>query len=451
MTEDSKLSEVFRKIDDYRDASIETLADLIQIPSIAAQEKGIECADEILKIVEREIGFQTQKFESPGYPIIYAEQNVNAPTTIIFYNHYDVQPADPLEQWDSSPFTLDIRDEKLYGRGVSDDKGNLIARIFAVKAYQSIFKQLPINLKFIIEGEEESGSPNLPLFVEENPHLIRGNFCIWESGHRNHDGRQQIWLGVKGMLQLNLKVSGAKRDIHSSWGGVVDNPAWVLIWALNSLKDSHQNILIDGFYENVQTPSPDELENIKTIPFQEKEYEADFGIERFIQNGMDLKKAYYFSPTLTINGLTSGYQGPGSKTIIPATAQAKVEFRLVPNQTPTEILTKFKAHLHKNNLENIEITSHHGYIPTKTSFTSPYLKAISSAAEKVYGAPLIIHPNKAGSGPMYLFASQMDCFDLGCGHPNSHNHAPNENIFINDLLLNMKHLAAIFHQFSSKK
>ncbi|MDD1777624.1 MAG: M20/M25/M40 family metallo-hydrolase, partial [Candidatus Helarchaeota archaeon] len=428
-----------------KEPSITRLKELVRIPSVSAEGKGIECADTLITLLQKEIGFKARKVHTSGSPVVYAEKNVGAPTTLLFYNHYDVQPVDPLSDWQSPPFEATLRDGKLYGRGVSDNKGNIVARIFAIKAYQSVFGTLPLNIKFVIEGQEEIGSPYLHEFVGTNPALAQADFCIWEDGHRDADGNQQIWLGVKGILYLNVAITTAKRDIHSSWGGVVENPAWDLVWLLNSLKTPDQRIQIEGFYDTVQAPTAAELANLEAIPFNTKAYYEDFGIKQFLQTGSALKTAYYYAPSLSIDGLTCGYQGPGDKTIIPAEAKAKIDFRLVPNQDPDDLLAQFKSHLQKHHFDNVRITSHHGYPPARAPFTSPYLKIIGETGKQIYGHPLVVHPTSAGSGPMYLF--KMDCFSFGCGNAFEQVHAPNENIRIEDLLLNMKHLAAIFHTF----
>ena len=440
------LEDVFQVIESYKEPTIARLKELVRIPSVSAESKGMECADALINIFKKEIGFQARKIPTSGYPVIYAEKNVGAQTTLLFYNHYDVQPVDPLSEWESPPFEPALRGEKLYGRGVSDNKGNIIARIFAIKAYQAVFGELPLNIKFIIEGQEEIGSPYLHEFVENYPDFAQADFCIWESGHRDADGNQQVWLGVKGILYLNLEVTTAKRDIHSSWGGVVENPAWDLVWLLNSLKDSDQEIQIEGFYDAVQEPTPEELANLETIPFNMEAYYEDFGILQFLKPGIDLKKAYYYAPSLTIDGLTCGYQGPGDKTIIPAEAKAKIDFRLVPNQEPNDILEKFKKHLHKFHFEKVKISSYHGYPPARVPLTSKYLQVIANTGEKIYCKPLVVHPTTAGSGPMYLF--KTDCLSFGCGNAFEQAHAPNENILLEDLLLNMKHITAIFHEFT---
>lgn len=444
------LDDVFRKIEADHENAISALEDLVAIPSVSAENEGLQCADHLLSLIKNEIGFLTRKISTSGYPVVYAERHVGAKTSIIFYNHYDVQDPAPLNKWTSPPFQLTRHKNQLFGRGVSDTKGNIIARIFAIKAYQSIFQELPVNIKFVIEGQEEVGSPYLHEFINSHPELVEGSFCIWESGHRNADGAQQIWLGVKGILYLTIEVVGPKRDIHSSWGGVVENPAWELVRLLNSLKAPSGQILIDGFYDAVQPPTDHELIQLNSIPFDQKAYLEDFGIEKFEKTEPELKKIRYYSPILNINGLDSGYQGPGAKTILPAKAQAKIEFRLVPNQDPPDILQRFQRHLQDNNFGNVRILSHHGYPSARTPLNSPYLQLIRDAGQLVYGRPVIVHPSKSGSGPMHLFINKMDCFAFGCGHPQSRNHAPNENIFIADLLLNMKHFAAIFHSLRVK-
>jgi len=446
-----QLQNVFDRIEQYKEASIEAIKELVRVPTTAANNQGNECADIIIDMIIKEIGFETQKIDTAGFPIVYAETKVDADTTLVFYNHYDIQPAEPLDKWISPPFEPEVREGKLYGRGVQDDKGNIIARIFAIKAYQSVFGKSPLNIKFIIEGQEEVGSPTLPEFINNYPDLIQGDFCIWESGHRNANRQQQVWLGVKGILYLTLELSSAKRDIHSSWGGVVQNPAWELVWLLQSLKDKDQTILIDGFYDTVKAPTDEEIKHLETIPFDEETYAKNFGITHFLKTGLELKKAQYFLPTLTIDGLESGYQGPGSKTIIPSTAKAKLDFRLVPNQDPQDVLEKFKKHLDLHQFHNVRITSSRGYPAARTPLSSKYLNIICETGTKIYEQPLIVHPTKPGSGPMYLFSNKMDCFSFACGNANSYVHAPNENIIIEDLILNMKHFAAIFHTFEKNR
>ncbi len=442
------LDAVFEAIEKNSEQAVAQLKEIVRIPSVSAENRGVECADAVKRIISELLGFETQKIATSGYPVIYGARDYGAETTLVFYDHYDVQPPDPLEDWVSPPFEPELRDGKLYGRGVEDNKGNLIARIFAVKAYQSVFEKLPVNIKFVVEGQEEIGSPYLHEFVESHPDLVQADFCIWESGHRNAEQRQQVWCGVKGILYLTLEVTSAKRDIHSSWGGVVNNPAWDLVWALSSLKNEEQLILIEGFYDDVKPPTPEEIQNLEAIPFEEEAHLEDFGIQRFVQTGADLKKAYYYSPSLTIDGLDSGYQGPGSKTIIPAEARAKIDFRLVPNQDPQDIQRKLVKHLQRQHFKNIRITSAHGYSPARTPLSSKYLQIIRETGENIYGHPLIVHPTSAGSGPMYLFINKMDCLSFGCGNANSLVHAPNENILIEDFILNMKHLTAVFHAFT---
>jgi acetylornithine deacetylase/succinyl-diaminopimelate desuccinylase-like protein len=204
--------------------------------------------------------------------------------------------------------------------------------------------------------------------------------------------------------------------------------------------------LIEGFYDGVQAPTKEELQNLENIPFNEEAYMADFGIKKFIKTGLELKKDYYYKPSLTIDGIGSGYQGEGAKTVLPELAKAKIDFRLVPNQKPDDIVNKLKRHLSKDKFKHVQITSAHGYPPARTPLTSPYVKIVRETAEMIYGTPLIVHPTTAGSGPMYLFVNKMDCLSLGCGHIGGSPHSPNENIIIEDLILNMKHLTAIFHQ-----
>ena len=442
-----QLKQVFDKIEQNLEETIARIQEIIRIPSISAEEKGIECADLLVDILKKEIGFEARKIATSGPPVVYAEKMQGAETTLIFYNHYDVQPVDPLDEWISPPFEPEVREGKLFGRGASDNKGNIMARVFAIKAYQSVFGKLPLNIKFVIEGNEEVGSGSFLEFVEKHPDLTQGDFCIWEYSGRDTEGRPQVKLGVKGILYLNLEISGGKKDLHSMWGPVVKNPAWELVWLLNSLKDQNGKILIDGFYDAVRTPTQEELELLGTIPFDEEANRKDLGIMGFTESGTDLKKAFYFSPAINIDGLDSGYQGPGSKTVIPSVAKAKLDIRLVPDQDPDDIIKKLEKHLEKHQFPNSKIVALHGYPPAKTPISSKYLKIICDTGEQIYNQPIVVHPSAGGSSPMYLLIRKMDCISLGCGHAQDNIHGPNENIVIDDLILNMKHLAAIFHAF----
>lgn len=443
------LEEVYQIIEKNRDKSIEILSNLLRIPSMAAKKTGAPEAIEFLSKIFEETGFTHFISETSGNPVFCAEMNVGAEKTLLFYDHYDVQPEDPVELWDSPPFEPTIRDGKLFARGVSDNKGEIICRLQAIKAYNEIFEKPPINIKFVIEGEEEVGSPNLDEFVNNNKEFITdANGCIWEFGGRDGEGIQQVYLGVKGILYLHLKTKTIGRDVHSGYTQFVNNAAYELCWALSALKDRQDKIQIPEFYDNIPKPSDEDMKIIEEFELKEDLFKEIYGIEEFRLGltGLDLKKKYFLEPTCNICGLWSGYQGPGGKTVTPNEAFAKVDFRLVPGQNPTDLINKIRKFWDENNFEHIEITEWDGYEAAKTSINNPFATTVIETIKEVEGHDPIIWPMVGGSGPMYLFEG-VPCISIGCGHANSNAHAPNENIYLDDFVIGMKTIAKLIHRF----
>ncbi|MDI6789025.1 MAG: M20/M25/M40 family metallo-hydrolase, partial [Planctomycetota bacterium] len=362
--------------------------------------------------------------------------------TILFYNHYDVQPPDPLSEWVTGPFTAEIRSGRLFGRGAVDNKGNLIARFSAIKSFLDTGQALPVNIKFLIDGAEEIGSPGLVQFIEKYRSKLDAEFCIWELGKTNEKGAPELSLGVKGILYLELYVKGPKEDLHSSRGIIIPNSAWRLNWALSSLKASDERILINGFYDDCLKPTADDIRILSNNLLNEPKTKKEVGIKSFLLNlsGRDLLKRYFYQPALNINGITTGYQGPGHKTVLPKEASAKIDFRLVPEQRPDDIVIKLRRHLDLRGFRDVKIVSSHGYPPARTPLNHPtlkkYLAPLNKLARKTYGKDFIIEPLSPASGPMYLFTSvlKMPCLAMGIGRSDSNLHAPNENIIISDYI-----------------
>ena len=269
--------------------------------------------------------------------------------TLLFYNHYDVQPPEPLELWEHPPFEPTLQDGKLYGRGVSDDKGHIAARLHALDALLAVDGDLPCRVKFVIEGEEEVSSKHLPEVVRAHKRRLGADACVWEFGGVDHEDAPLQYLGLRGICYVELSVETGSIDAHSGIGGsIFPNAAWRLTWALASLKGPDERIRIPGFYDPVRPPSARDRELMAALPETADEYRTRYGLAGFLrglEGGVELRLAEVFEPTCTICGLTSGYQGPGSKTVLPARASAKVDFRLVPDQTPEEVLRELRAHL----------------------------------------------------------------------------------------------------------
>ena len=431
---------------------------LVRQPSVAATGEGLEECAELLVDIMKENGIQARVLPvKGGPPAVYGEiraKSSGAPT-ILFYNHYDVQPPDPLDEWKYPPFDPHIVDGKIYGRGTSDNKGNIISRIHAVWAFLSAIGEVPVNVKFFVEGEEEIGSPHLAPFVEEHKELLKADCGIWEFGGVDHEGRPNIWLGLKGILYVELRVRETAVDTHSSMAPIVPNAAWRLVWALNSLKSEDGRVLVEGFYDDVVKPTRMELELIERIPYPEEEVKKDLGLESFLKDltGAELVKTLLLEPTCTICGLNSGYTGEGSKTVLPSTAMAKIDFRLVPNQRPKDILKKLREHLDKRGFNDVEIVVHGFLEPAKTPVEEDFVQLVIRAAEEVYQKEAVVYPTSAGSGPLYLFRNVLGIpmVSVGVGYPLSRAHAPNEHIRIKDYLLGTKLIARIISDLGARE
>ncbi|MBP8620225.1 MAG: M20/M25/M40 family metallo-hydrolase [Firmicutes bacterium] len=440
-------------IDENFDAFVSELQEAVRKPSIAAQNIGMEDAAQYFKNLMDGYGIDARLIPTKGYPVVYGEVKGKSEKSVLFYNHYDVQPPDPLDEWESEPFGAEIREGKIFGRGVSDNKGNACARIQAVGTMLKLRKELPLTVKFLIEGEEEIGSPSLSDFVKDNACLLKSDYGVWESGYMNPNGRPGIYLGVKGMLYVELLAKGASKDMHSGSATTIPNPAWRLVWALSSIKNPEEQILIPGFYDDVLPPTAKEMELLKDA-LDDKELSDEqarelaeqkakaLGLRSYLLDlhGLELHKRSLFSPTANICGFKSGYIGEGQKTVLPSRALAKMDYRLVPNQDPNDILEKLKKHLHDQGYGDIEVRLVSLDYPVKTPAELPIVDAARESAHVVYGKPPVVSPTQGGSGPMYPFKKHLDLsfVSFGVGYWDSSNHAPNENIRLEDYRSGLK-------------
>jgi acetylornithine deacetylase/succinyl-diaminopimelate desuccinylase-like protein len=441
-------------LDSHIDQSIAELSQLVAQPSVGAQNLGmVECANLVAEMLRRR-GFKVDITSSGGAPVVFGERKGKANKTLLFYNHYDVQPPEPLDLWETPPFTPSQRDGKLFGRGVSDDKGHIVSRLFAIDALLEAGGELPCNVKFIIEGEEETSSVHLHDYVKQNKERLAADACIWEFGAVDHREVPIQYLGLRGICYVELSVETASTDIHSGTGGsIMPNAAWRLTWALNSLKGPDERIRIPGFYDRVRPPSARDRELMEALPEIADEYKQRFGVKEFIKglkNGAALRIAEVFEPTCTICGLTSGYQGPGSKTVQPAQALAKVDFRLVPDQDPQEILKLLRAHLDAEGFADVKIDFLGGEIPARTDPDHPFIKLVVETAKDVFGVPMQIAPMVGGSGPNHPFVHDLNLpvASAGLGYPDTRAHAPNENIRLDLYLKHAKHMTRVLTEFA---
>ena len=338
------MKRVYSYIDQHSQNFIQELVKLVKQPSVSAKKEGMQKCAEMVEKMLQEAGFSTRLIpEKEGNPVVYGElKSKNSKKTLLFYDHYDVQPPEPLEEWKFGAFSGKIYRGRIYGRGASDNKGNIVSRMKTVEAFLKTIGDVPVNVKFVVEGEEEIGSPHLAPVVKQHKALFSNDATIWEFGGTNFEGRPQIYLGLKGVLSVELRAKGASRDVHSANAPLVPNPAWRLVWALNTIKNAEDEILIEGFYDNVEPPSEKELQLLDDIPLEEEKVKSTLGMKEFLhkKTGTEAKKSLLCSPTCTINGFLTGYTGSGSKTVLPKEAMVKLDFRLVPTQMPDEIFKK---------------------------------------------------------------------------------------------------------------
>jgi acetylornithine deacetylase/succinyl-diaminopimelate desuccinylase-like protein len=337
---------------------------------------------------------------------------------------------------------------------VSDDKGHITSRLFAIDALLNADGELPCNVKFIIEGEEETGSLHLPAFITANREKLAANACIWEFGGVDHREIPMQYLGLRGICYVQLSVETASIDVHSGLGGsIFPNAAWRLVWALNTLKGPDEKIRIPGWYDDIIPPTARDRELFDQQPDAAPEYKKMYGVKEFLKGltgGTDLYMAEVFEPTCTICGLTSGYQGPGSKTVLPAKASAKVDFRIVPGQTIEKCLTLLRQHLDAEGFPEIQIEFMGGGPAAKTDPDDPFIKLVVETAEEVFESKMELIPMVGGSGPNYPFVHELKVpvATAGLGYPDTRAHAPNENIRLDLYLKHARHMARVMKEFA---
>lgn len=437
-----------------RDTALAELARLCAIPSVSAKEQEQEpCARLVVELMQQR-GLEAQVMPTEGGPpIAYGEAKADredAPT-VLFYNHYDVQPVEPLELWDSDPFTLTIREGKAFARGIGDDKGHISSRLFALDAIREANGgKYPFHIKFFAEGEEEVGSPHIGPFMEKHRDMLKADACIWEEGGVDEEDRPFLYCGMRGIAYFELSTRTIAYDAHSGVGGsLLPNAAWRIVWALASLKDHNERILLPGHYDDAKSASLRDLELLNALPDDEEFFRTQFGLPPggFVggkqTSGLEYKRRAVFEPTLTVCGLDSGWQGPGSKTVLPAEARAKMDFRLVPDQDPEKVRLNLRAHLDAQGFTDIEITYLGGQRPARVDPDHPLVRLAAETGEEVYGKPALVTPIVGGSGPMWWFSDflGLPVTSPGIEYPGLRAHAPNENIRLDDFTRGTRHLA----------
>lgn len=414
---------------------------LVRQPSIAAQNVGMEEMAEMVEQLLAETGFATRRLYAEGAPAaIYGELKGRSDYTVLLYNHYDVQPAEPYELWQTPPFEPAVRDGKLYGRGVADNKAEIAARLTAIRALRAVYGTLPITLRWIIEGEEEVGSPHFGAIAERYSALLQADGCFWEGSGFDPSGRPEATLGAKGLLYVQLDVEGTAIDAHSGNAPILPSAAWRMVQALATLRGPDGRVSIPSFYDAVQPPSEEQLAAMTDQADTEAELRAAYGITAFVDNltGLELRQRLSFAPTCNIAGLLSGYTGEGSKTVLPAKAMAKIDFRLVPNQTPDDILAKLRSHLDAQGYSDVRVTVFGKAEPTVTPMHDPFVRRILAIAGSFNGQKPSVTPLAGGSlpllEPLKRFVGLPGLSAPGnASYWASGAHAPNEHIRLEDL------------------
>ncbi|KPQ21586.1 MAG: Acetylornithine deacetylase/Succinyl-diaminopimelate desuccinylase, partial [Rhodobacteraceae bacterium HLUCCA24] len=396
-------------IEDNRERFLEELFVFLRQPSISTRDEGMNDCAGLLARMMGEVGIDASVMPTGRHPVVYGEIGTGEGPTVLVYGHYDVQPPEPLDLWTSPPFEPEIRNGKIYGRGTSDNKAQIFIYLKAVEALRAVTGDVPLNFRFLYEGEEEIGSPSLKPFVERHRDLLQADLTYFSDSHIHESGRPMLILGLKGMVYVELTARGARIDQHSMRATAVPNPAWRLVRALNAIKGPDELVRIPGFYEDVRPLTNLERETIARIPVDEAALCDFYGIEGLLPGRVE--DGYYLNlisePTCNIAGIESGYTGDGTKTVLPAVARAKLDMRLVPGQDPEVIFDRLKSHLAAEGFGDIEVEGFNFLSPSRTPIDHPAVETITGALRDAYGLEPVVFPGIGGAGPNYVFAEVL--------------------------------------------
>jgi acetylornithine deacetylase/succinyl-diaminopimelate desuccinylase-like protein len=425
------LERALRRADETGDGALETLRRLAAQPSVSTRNEGVrECALLLREVMEA-AGIRTRLLETGGQPAVYGEvEGPPGAPTVLFYGHYDVQPPEPLELWRTPPFEPTVRDGRIYGRGVADNKGQHLCHVWAVRAWREAAGELPVTVKFLIEGEEETGSPHLADLVREQRRLLRADLVYTSDGGMHPSGRPAVYFGVRGLLYVEVEIRGAGADAHSgNKGNVLPQPAWELVDLLHSLRGPDRRAAFPGFYDAVRPTTPEQEDMLRGMPFDREAFLAEHGLDESpVGDGADYYRRLTFEPTFNISGLVSGYTGEGSKTIIPSRAVAKIDFRLVADQDPDAVFESFARAVAGRN-PRAEVRRLAATPPSMTDPSLPVSQTIVRAVRDGWGTEPVISA-LGGTLPDYVFTRILGVPSVIVPYANhdEQNHAPNENL-----------------------
>jgi acetylornithine deacetylase/succinyl-diaminopimelate desuccinylase-like protein len=450
------LAPIYRWVDDHRDECVEALRTVIRQPSCAAQDNGVKECAALLTDMMRAVGIDARVMPSAGQPYVFGHvASTSGNKTLVVYNHYDVQPPDPVSDWDYDPFAATLVGDRIVARGATDSKGNLMTHLLAVRAFREVYGDMPLYIKYLFDGEEEIGSPSIDRFVSENLDLLKADAGLSLDGGFEASGRPRIQFGSSGLLYIEVNTTGSSQgDLHSARARLVESAAWKAIWIAASMKDRDENILIKGFKDTVTGPTPEERKMLEETGWDEPRQLEELGVRRFLTgvSGVDAAERLLYKPTCNVSGLVTGYGGPGSKTVLPSKATLKVDFRLVPRQDPYDIFEKVKRHIDCLGFEGVTVRMLGAIPPSYAPLDSEISKAVIAAAQAVYPQGAALRPRGDASGkqgPWLAAKLGIAGVSSAVGPPNWRGHAPNEFITVGHFLDGIKYVATIYTKYSS--
>ena len=449
------IDDIYKYISENEDSFVERVIDYVRHPSISAHDIGIREVATMLVEHLQGLDFEARLVETPGHPFVLGHRTVDpAKPTVLLYGHYDVQPPDPLEAWVSPPFEPEVRDGRIWGRGIGDNKGQHFAQLLAIETHLKVTGTLPCNIIFCLEGEEEIGSPQIADFVRSHLDELQADLVVTSDGPLHESGLPVITFGVRGVASFDLVADGASRDLHSgNFGGVAPNPIWTLVHLLASMKDADGNITVEGITEPVIPATNLELDAASRLPLDLDQVKADLGLDTL--DG-PVERPYWdrlmFHPTLTINGLHGGYGGPGSKTVLPNHAIAKCDVRLVEPLTPDHVFDRIEAHVARH-APGVKVVRHNGMLPSKTPMDSPFAAPIIKAVKRARGVDPLLYPTVGGSLPDYVWTKilKKPAFVVPYANADEANHAPNENLEVVRFIDGIRTGAALLHELGEMR
>jgi acetylornithine deacetylase/succinyl-diaminopimelate desuccinylase-like protein len=433
---------------------VDELKELLSFPSISVE--GAEAVRPCREWLAERLSRYTERvevLEEGGLPSLWAELPGRGPRRLLLYQHYDVQPVDPVELWDSPPFEPAERDGRIFARGIADDKADVMARIHAVEALRAVAGELPVSLVFLVEGEEEIGSRSFEAIVDRHRGKLAADGCLWESMGWDPSGRGEVHVGCRGLLYVQLRVRLLNFDQHSSFASIYPAATFCLVEALAGLRDQDMNIRIEGFYEQAKPPSAADRRLLKGVRPDLEPLRRLIGFDRLIRDPEPdrMLEQLLFTPTCNIAGLSAGYQGEGSMTVLPAEATAKLDFRLVPDQDPADIVHKLRRHLDSHGFEKVEIDWWDGERPARSDPASPIARTVVACQREMYGETPV-WPFMQATGPMHPIVHGLGIPTVaptGVARPDCRVHAPNENASAVDYLNTVRLLCRIFERFGA--